>query len=89
LYASFGLFWSLLHASFGLYKSLLCASLDLYRSPVTFLWCLRVFISETEEKLGTKADAKALLQKAGWTEVRELMGEIYFFVVCVWVNVCV
>ena len=37
---------------------------------------LRVFMTETEEKLNSKADAKALLQKAGWTEVRDLMGEL-------------
>lgn len=37
---------------------------------------LRIFMTETEEKLKSKADAKALLQKAGWTEVRDLMGEL-------------
>ena len=37
---------------------------------------LRVFMTETEEKLNRKSDAKALLQKAGWTEVRDLMGEL-------------
>ena len=37
---------------------------------------LRVFMTETEEKLNGKPDAKALLQKAGWTEVRDLMGEL-------------
>ena len=37
---------------------------------------LRVFMTVTEAKLSSKADAKALLQKAGWTEVRDLMGEL-------------
>ena len=37
---------------------------------------LRVFMTETEEKLEGKADSKALLQKAGWSEVRDLMGEL-------------
>ena len=34
---------------------------------------LRVFMTETDDKLSGKADAKALLHKAGWSEVRDLM----------------
>ena len=37
---------------------------------------LRVFMTETDEKIKSKADSKSLLQKAGWTEVRDLMGEL-------------
>jgi len=43
---------------------------------VTLSMGLRVFMTETEEKLEGKADSKALLQKAGWSEVRDLMGEL-------------
>ena len=34
------------------------------------------FIAETEDNLHKKADAKTLLQKAGWSEVRDLMREL-------------
>ena len=37
---------------------------------------LRVYMTETDEKINQKADSKVLLQKAGWTEVRDLMGEL-------------
>ena len=37
---------------------------------------LSSFIAETEENLHKKADVKSLLQKAGWSEVRDLMCEL-------------
>jgi len=37
---------------------------------------LSAFMSQIEDKLSSKADVKALLQKASWTEVRDLMADL-------------